>query len=199
VPALASQRDSHNITGLSAAPRIAGMPPAPRPDVLRAASGPGTGLGLRRCGAHLTPASVASATAGVWSSAYITCQYGCGIRAEATAGRLPPRPSRWPDSAVDPIRALRMSLQNKPTVSQTALLRLTTSSYPCAVRAPGVERRHPGAPAEVAASPRRDDRCGQAAQNRTICMPSTARQGSCEYAGLKAVQVQLNVVGYGCL
>jgi hypothetical protein len=93
VPGLTSDRDSQNTTGLSAAPRIAGMPPAIRPDVLRTASGPGTGLGMRRRGAHLDPTSVVSATAGVWSSAYVTCQYGCGIRAEASAGRLPPRPS----------------------------------------------------------------------------------------------------------
>ena len=55
VPGLTSDRDGHNITGLSAAPRIAGMPPAPRPDVLRTANGPGTGPGMRRRGAHLDP------------------------------------------------------------------------------------------------------------------------------------------------
>ena len=40
-------------------------------------------------------------------------------------------------SAPDQLRAFRMSLREKPTVSQTAPLRLTTSSYPCAVQAAG--------------------------------------------------------------
>jgi len=54
---------------------------------------------------------------------------------------------------------------------------------------PGAERRHPGAPAEFAASLRRDERCGHAAQNWTIRMPSSQsatvvagvniRQGDC--------------------
>ncbi len=55
VPGLTSDRDSRNLTGLRAAPRIAGMPPAPHPDVLRIASGPGTGLGRRRRGTQLDP------------------------------------------------------------------------------------------------------------------------------------------------
>ena len=190
------------------------MPPADRPDVLRTASGPGIGLGLRRCGAQLDPTSVVSATAGVWSSAYVICQYGCGLLGEASAGRLPPRPSRWPrgqgsspprcawpaaflfcpvglagaeipasgcrdrvrgnpvpypisyaagsGSGADPAPPNVRS--RKPTVSQPAPLCLTTSSYPCAVQAARAERRRPGAPAEFAASPRRDERCGQAAR-----------------------------------
>jgi hypothetical protein len=40
-------------------------------------------------------------------------------------------------------------------------------------RRPGAERRHPGAPAEFAASPRRDDRYGHAAQNWVILAGST--------------------------
>jgi hypothetical protein len=46
VPRLTSRRDSHNITGLNAAPRITGM--APDADVPRTASRPDTGHDLRR-------------------------------------------------------------------------------------------------------------------------------------------------------
>ena len=53
-----------------------------------------------------------------------------------------------PDSAVDEIRdeirAFRMFLREKPTVSQTAPLHLTTSSYPCAVQAARGGTRPPG-------------------------------------------------------
>jgi hypothetical protein len=47
-----------------------------------------------------------------------------------------------PDSAVDQLRAFRMSLREKPAVSQTAPL--TTSSYPCAVQAARGGTRPPG-------------------------------------------------------
>ncbi len=42
--------------------------------------------------------------------------------------------------------AFRMSLVEKPTVSQTAPLHLTISSYTCAVQAAGTQRGHPSAP-----------------------------------------------------
>jgi len=185
VSALTSNRDSHNTTGRSAARRIAGMPPAPHPDALGTASGPGTGLGLRRCDAQLGPhisrlchcrgleqrlwllpvwlrdrcggncRPVAATTVPpalrprVFSCAECLASSvpvlpvvlagaeipagGCRDRVQGNPGPYPI--SYTPDSAVDQIRALRMSLQNKPTVSQTAPLRLTTSSYPCAVQA----------------------------------------------------------------
>jgi hypothetical protein len=50
---LTSRRDSHNITGLNAAMRIAGM--APDPDVLRTASRLSFGHDLRRFGAQPDP------------------------------------------------------------------------------------------------------------------------------------------------
>jgi hypothetical protein len=40
---------------------------------------------------------------------------------------------------VDQLRAFRMSLREKPTVSQTAPLRLTTQSYTCGVQAAGTK------------------------------------------------------------
>jgi hypothetical protein len=218
VPGLTSDRDSHNITGLSAAPRIAGMPPAPHPDALRTASGPGTGPGMRRCSAQLDPhVSNLCHCRGLEQRLHhlpVWLRDPCGgncrpaaattvplalrpraFSAECLASSVPvllrrsrrhrdprerlhgsgtrqPRPP--PDFLYGRIRQWIRSgpsecpSKNKPTVSQTAPLRLTTSSYPCAVQAPGAERRHPGAPAEFAASPRRDERCGQAAQNQTI-------------------------------
>jgi hypothetical protein len=75
MPGLTSQRDSHHITGLNAAPRIAGMPSAPDANILRTASGPDTGHDMQSFGAQLNPTSVDSATARVWSSAYAICQY----------------------------------------------------------------------------------------------------------------------------
>jgi hypothetical protein len=55
MPGLTSHRDSHDITGLNAAPRITGMAPAPHPDALRTASGPDTGHDMRSLGAQLNP------------------------------------------------------------------------------------------------------------------------------------------------
>jgi len=67
MPRLTSQRDSHNITGLNAAPRITGMAAAPHADVLRTASRPDVGHRMRSFGAQLNPTSVDSATAGAFA------------------------------------------------------------------------------------------------------------------------------------
>jgi hypothetical protein len=67
-------------------------------------------------------------------------------KAEAGGWRRPAAPRLIhirPDSAVDQLRAFRMSLREKPTVSQTAPLRLTTSSYSCAVQVAGGGTRPP--------------------------------------------------------
>jgi hypothetical protein len=85
VPKLTSHMDSHDVTGLNAAPRIEGMTPAPYADVLRTASRPAIGHDMRRFDAQLNPTSVGSATAGVWSSAYAICQYRRQIPAATRA------------------------------------------------------------------------------------------------------------------
>jgi hypothetical protein len=69
MPKLTSHRDSHDITGLNAAPRIMGVAPARHPDTLRTASRPDTGHNMRNVGAQLNPPpQQARPTAGVWSS-----------------------------------------------------------------------------------------------------------------------------------
>jgi hypothetical protein len=68
MPGLTSQRDSPDVSGLNAAPRITGVASALRADVLRIGSRPGTGQDIGNFGVQLNPASVGSATAGVWSS-----------------------------------------------------------------------------------------------------------------------------------
>jgi len=55
MPGLTSPRDGHDITGLNAAPRITGMAPAPDANILRTASGPGTGHDMQSFGAQLDP------------------------------------------------------------------------------------------------------------------------------------------------
>ena len=55
MPGLTSQRDSHDITGLNAVPRITGMASAPDANILRTASGPGIGHNMRSFGAQLNP------------------------------------------------------------------------------------------------------------------------------------------------
>ena len=72
------------------------MPPAPHPDVLRTASGPGTGLGMRRCGAQLGPhISRPCHCRGLEQRLYhlpVSLRDPC----EGKCLLLPPRPSRWP-------------------------------------------------------------------------------------------------------
>jgi hypothetical protein len=74
----------------------------------------------------------------------------CGV-GPACAGRASPRQRSapllihiQPDSAVHQLRAFRVSLHEKPTVSQTASLHLTTSSYSCALQAARGGTRPPG-------------------------------------------------------
>jgi hypothetical protein len=55
MPKLASQRHSHDITGLNAALRITGMAPAPHADALRTASRPDIGHDMQNVGAQLNP------------------------------------------------------------------------------------------------------------------------------------------------
>jgi len=55
MPKLTSHRDSHDITGLNGAPRIAGVAPVPLADGLRTASRRDTGYDLRSFGAQLNP------------------------------------------------------------------------------------------------------------------------------------------------
>jgi hypothetical protein len=55
MPKLTSRRDSHDITGLNAAPRITGMASAPHPDALRTASRPDTGHDMQSFSAQLNP------------------------------------------------------------------------------------------------------------------------------------------------
>ena len=90
-----------------------------------------------------------------------------------TAPRRRPHTARrerrhsFPGQHGSPAGRASLILKPAPTVSQTAPLRFTTSSYPCTVQS-AKERVHPGTPAESAAAPRRDERRGHTVQNWTI-------------------------------
>jgi len=65
---------------------------------------------------------------------------------------------------MDQLRAtFRMPLREKPTVSQTAPLRLTISSYPCAVQAAKGGTRPLGCACRIHHVTTQDERCGHAA------------------------------------
>jgi hypothetical protein len=68
VPKLTSERDSHDITGLNAAPRITDTASVTDADDLRTASEPDTGHEMRGFGTQLDSRISVTTTAGVWSS-----------------------------------------------------------------------------------------------------------------------------------
>jgi hypothetical protein len=111
-----------------------------------------------------------------WPAAFLFCSVvlaGAEIPASGCRDRVPGNPVPYPisytagfGSGSDP--GPPNVPPNKPTVSQTAPYASPHLGTRVPFRRPGTERRHPGVPAEFAASPRRDERCGHAAQNWTI-------------------------------
>jgi hypothetical protein len=75
MPKPTSQRDSHNITGLNAGPRITGMAPTPHADALRTISRRDTGHDTRSFSAQLNPTSSRLGHRRGLEQRYAICQY----------------------------------------------------------------------------------------------------------------------------
>jgi hypothetical protein len=107
---LPSNRRHHDILRVNAHPRITVMTPAPHPDGLRTANRPDIGHHMRSFGAHFNPASVGSATAGVWSSATLSASIAARTLQRQMLDLSPAPISTTPSSIIASLRKVSWNL-----------------------------------------------------------------------------------------